>query len=73
MEQFYAKMAEILEVDEVKEDAQLDSFPAWDSLGVLSGLAMIDGEYGVSLTSLDLVGIKTVGDLWRLVQTRKGD
>jgi hypothetical protein len=30
MDEFYTKLAEILEVDEVKEDSRLESFPAWD-------------------------------------------
>jgi len=28
MDEFYTKLAEILEVDEVREDSQLESFPA---------------------------------------------
>ena len=71
MEQFRVKMAEILEVDEVQEDSRLESFPAWDSLGVLSTIAMIDSQYGANLTSLGLAGIKTVGELWELVQARR--
>lgn len=71
MEEFYTKLAEILEVDEVKGDSQLESFPAWDSLGVLAAIAMIDSSYGVNLTSMELVGIKTVGEFARLVESRK--
>jgi len=72
MDEFYKKLAEILEVDEVNENSQLESFTAWDSLGVLSAIAMIDSQYGVHLTSLDLAGIKTIDELWRLVQGKKG-
>lgn len=71
MEQFYSKLAEILEVDDVKEDALLESFPAWDSLGVLSAIAMVDSQYGVNLTALDLAGIKTADEFARLVESRK--
>ena len=73
MEQFRVKMAEILEVDEVQEDSRLESFPAWDSLGVLSTIAMIESLYRVNLTSPDLAGIKTVGEIWELVQARRTD
>ncbi|MDD5309572.1 MAG: acyl carrier protein [Deltaproteobacteria bacterium] len=72
MDPFYSKLAEILEVEEVGENSQLDTFPAWDSLGVLSVIAMIDSQYGVNLTSLDLVEIKTPGGLLKLVLARKG-
>jgi acyl carrier protein len=68
---FYVKLAEILEVDEVRGDSQLGSFPAWDSLGVLASIAMVDSQYGVNLTALDLVGIKTVGEFARLVESRR--
>ena len=73
MEQFHTKLAEILEVDEVKEDSRLESFPAWDSLGILSAIAMIESLYRVNLTSPDLAGIKTVDALWKLVQARRTD
>jgi acyl carrier protein len=72
MDEFYAKLAEILEEDEVREDSQFESLQAWDSLGMLSVIAMIDSHYGVNLMSADLAGIKTAGDLWKLVQTKKG-
>jgi acyl carrier protein len=71
MVEFYAKLAEILEVDEVREDSELVKFPAWDSLGVLASIAMIDSSYGVNLTSTELTGIRTVGELARLVESRK--
>lgn len=71
MDEFYTKLAEILEVDEVKEDSQLESFPAWDSLGVLAAIAMIDSSYGVNLHADDLVQTKTAGALFGLIKTRK--
>jgi acyl carrier protein len=71
MDEFYTKLAEILEVDEVREDSQLESFPAWDSLGVLAAIAMIDSSYGVNLTSTELTGVKTVGEFARLVESRR--
>jgi acyl carrier protein len=73
MEQFIAKLAEILETRELKEDSRLASFPAWDSLGVLSTIAMIESLYRVNLLSPDLAGIKTVDELWKLVQSRRTD
>lgn len=72
MDEFYTKMAEILEADEVKEDSQLESFPAWDSLGVLAAIAMIDSNYGVNLHADDLAKAKTVGALYELIRTRRG-
>ena len=71
MNEFLARIAGILEEDEVKETDELKAFPQWDSLSVLSVIAMLDASYGVNLHAADFGPIKSVGDLWRLVQTRK--
>jgi acyl carrier protein len=71
MNEFLSKIAAILEVDEVKETDDLKAFSQWDSLSVLSVIAMLDANYGLNLRAADLGSIKSAGDLWRLVQSRK--
>jgi len=71
MNEFLKKIAEILEEDEVKETDDLKSFAQWDSLSVLSVIAMLDSNYGVNLHAADFSTIQTAGDLWNLVQSRK--
>jgi len=71
MEVFLKKIAEILEEDEVKETDELKSYPQWDSLSVLSVIAMLDANYGINLRAKEFENIKTVGDLWNLVQAGK--
>jgi acyl carrier protein len=71
MNEFLMKIASILELDEVKETDELKAFPQWDSLSVLSVIAMVDANYSVNLHAADFRPIKSVGDLWKLVQTRK--
>jgi acyl carrier protein len=71
MKEFLAKIASILEVDEVRETDELKAFAQWDSLSVLSVIAMLDSSYGVNLHAADFKSAKSVGDLWRLVQSRK--
>jgi len=63
MDQFYGKVAEILEVNEVRDGDVLKDFEAWDSLTILSIIAMADSDYKVTLSAKDLDNIKTVGDL----------
>lgn len=70
MEEFRPKLAEILEEDEVKPEDRLEDFEEWDSLSVLSVLAMIDSDYNVMLESEALADLTTVGDLIALVQSR---
>jgi acyl carrier protein len=70
MNDLYVKLAEILEVDEVKPDDVLKDFENWDSLTVLSVLAMLDANYGVNLTASDLRQIKTPAELAAAVESR---
>jgi acyl carrier protein len=72
MTDFLQKIAAILEVDEVKEADDMKGFPQWDSLAVLSVIAMLDANYGVTLHANDFNDVGTAGDLWNLVQRRKG-
>jgi len=72
MNEFLKKIAGILEVEDVKETDELKAFPQWDSLSVLSVIAMLDAGYGVNLRAADFGAVKTAGDLWNLVQSRKG-
>ena len=71
MNKFLSQIAGILEVDKVKESDELKNFPQWDSLSVLSVIAMLDAHYGVNLHAADFKSIRSVGDLWRLVHSRK--
>jgi acyl carrier protein len=71
MEQFFSKLSTILEVDEVKPDDLFESFQSWDSLTVLSVIAMIDADYGINLMATDLAGIKTPGELANLIDSKK--
>jgi len=72
MNEFLKQIASILEVDGVSETDELRAFPQWDSLSVLSVIAMLDASYGVNLRAADFGPIKSAGDLWTLVQSRKG-
>ena len=71
MEEFYGKIAEILEMDEVKPTDVLADFPEWDSLSVLSTIAMIGSDYGLTLSADDLRGVATVGELRELVAAKR--
>jgi acyl carrier protein len=72
MEGFYQKIAEILEVEAVNASDVLADFEEWDSLSVLSTIAMIGADYGVNLTAADLRGAATAQALRDLVAGRRG-
>jgi len=68
---FLQKLAEILEVPEVKSSDELKALPQWDSLAVLSVIAMLDATYGVNLRAADFATVQSAGDLWKLVESKK--
>jgi len=72
MNELLNKIAEILEEKSIAETDDLKSFAQWDSLSVLSVIAMLDANYGVNLRAADLESTGTVKDLWNLVQSKKG-
>lgn len=72
MNEFLKKIAEILEVENVRESDNLKGFAQWDSLAALSVIAMVDANYGITLQATVLAA-GTVGDLWRRVQLEKAN
>ena len=51
---FYAKLADILEIDDIQDSDILRDFEYWDSLTVLSILAMLDSELSINMSSEEL-------------------
>lgn len=70
VEIFCEKLADILETDEVKLENVLKDFEEWDSLSVLSIIAMIDSDYGVTVFAKDIMKLKTVKDLLSYIQKK---
>lgn len=71
MNEFLLRIAECLDRGSVAETDVLVEFPEWDSLAVLSVIAMLDASYGVNVHAGELEQVRTVTDLWNLVQSRK--
>lgn len=71
MNEFCEKMAFILDVESVCESDVLANFESWDSLSVLSTIAMLDSTCGINLNATDLKGIRTVGELWKLAESKR--
>ena len=72
MDDFYEKLADCLDVGEVKASDVLETFPEWDSLAKLSLIAMVGARYGVNLTAADLRGVDTAQSLRDLVAQKSG-
>ena len=69
--QFMAEIANILDEVELSPDAKLRDCPSWDSLSVLSIVALADSKFGFTLAVPDLKGIETAEDLWAFFETKR--
>lgn len=67
MNDFELKIAEVLEVDSVSPEDQLENFECWDSLTILSIIALADESCGVTLSAPEVTAAKTVGGLKDLI------
>jgi len=52
----------------VQENDRLEGLEGWDSIGVISVMAVIEDRYGVALDPEKLLNCQTVSDLARLTQ-----
>ncbi|MBI5425339.1 MAG: acyl carrier protein [Opitutae bacterium] len=70
--QFIEKLGAELGIAPAKltDSAPLRSFPAWDSMGRMAVVAMLDAELGFELPPGSLQKCQTVGDLVALVETK---
>ena len=69
--EFYQRLAEILDVEEVKPENALKEFDGWDSLAILSVLAMADAKYGVSIKAEEIRSVVSAQDLANLVEAKQ--
>lgn len=71
MDKFLAEMAEILEEDSVQATDELERFESWDSLAVLSVVAMADEQFGVNLSAQDIRRADTVAELYQIITEKQ--
>ena len=68
--EFYQRLAAILDIEEVKPENVLKEYEQWDSLAILSVLAMADSKYGVTIRADEIRQVVTAGDLAALVEAK---
>lgn len=68
MKKFFDGLAEIFEIEpnEVSESLSLASV-AWDSLAIVSTIALIDEQFDVMVDGQALASCETVGDIQKLI------
>ena len=71
IQQFEASI-EGIELGSIAPDTVLASIQQWDSLALLTTLAMADAEYGVTLSGNEINACVTIQNLFDLVKAKKG-
>jgi len=69
--EFLAALEEMLEADAgtLSPDTALDSLDSWDSLAVISFIALVDEHFDHVVAGEDLAKAKSIGDLLALIGT----
>lgn len=55
---------------DIQDGTLATQVPGWDSLSHIRVLVAVEKEYGIRLKSLEVLRLKNVGDLQRLVDTK---
>lgn len=73
MEQFKQKFAEALEkeISEVAMDDEFRNYEEWNSLAVLSIIAMIKQNYDITIPRKEFDELKSVSDLFEYIQAHR--
>lgn len=74
MEEFIVKFAEIfddIDVSALSADTEFRGLDDWDSIAGLSVIAMADEEYGVALNADDMRGSRTIGDIFKAIESKR--
>lgn len=68
---FLNSLADILDEESVDDAANLRDYASWDSLSVLSIVALADSKFGFTLTFPEVKGLITVADLWAYFEKKR--
>jgi len=70
MENFKQLITEILEEESVDMNDELIAFDSWDSLTILSIIAIVSEKYNVELNKEDIENSKTLKGLENLIKSK---
>ena len=70
MKTFIDNFAEVIHehANNINPEDELQKFVEWDSLGLVTFIAMVENEYNKVLKPQDIRGANTVGELRKLVE-----
>ncbi|MCI0507290.1 MAG: acyl carrier protein [Gammaproteobacteria bacterium] len=70
-----AMLAEVFEesVESLSPERKLESIGGWDSIGVLTLMAELDDQYGVTLTTEEIQNFATIADILAVLKNKGVD
>ena len=71
MEILTEQILDIFEIEDVNPSAALRDLELWDSLSVISLIAVLDESYGINIEVTELVDVITFADLFSFVEQRR--
>lgn len=71
MDKIYQKLEEILDTQNICDEAILEDFEDWDSLSIITLLTFLDKEYGINLYTNEIKAAKSVGNLITIIKMKK--
>lgn len=57
-----------IEKDTLQEETALDQINEWDSIAVISTIAMFDSYFGKDITSAEVKGFKSIKDITDIME-----
>jgi acyl carrier protein len=72
LEEFLVELAEILDVDEVSAAAVLVDLPEWDSLSILSVVALADEKFQAIVSADEIRRVDTAQALFEFLRSKQG-
>lgn len=69
IEDFIKQLEELLEVEEgiLSEKTQLENLAEWDSLAIISYIALVDENFDITIPPKKISEAETIGDLHKLI------
>lgn len=61
-------LQELLEIDTLDLNTKFTDLEEWDSLSVLSVLALLDSDYNVNMTQKEIESFATIGDFVKQIE-----
>lgn len=60
-----------LDISLLHDDFRLIEAANWDSLSVVSTVAVIDQYYKIRIKGTELIGCNTIGDIFKIIQLKE--